>query len=305
MLDSAAQKAFAREGSAFFLISDMSKKHIAFLLLALITLFLTACAPPTGLDTPDQPAGKGELVLATTTSTYDSGLLDAILPDFERKTGYKVSVLAVGTGQALALGAAGDADVLLVHAREREDQFVAEGNAPFRRDVMYNDFVIIGPADDPAGIRGMDSVVAAFARIAAAQARFISRGDDSGTHIKEQKIWKRAGIEPAGDWYQSAGQGMGAVLNIANEQQAYTMSDRGTYLARLAEGLDLEIMIEEDPPLFNPYGVLPVNPELAEGVNVEGALAFVDWITGEDAQKLIGEYGIETYGKPLFFPNAR
>jgi tungstate transport system substrate-binding protein len=304
MLDPALRKAFARKRRAFFLTSGMSRKHIAFLLLALITLFVAACESPTGLNALDQPADKGELVLATTTSTYDSGLLDAILPDFESKTGYKVSVLAVGTGQALALGAAGDADVLLVHAREREDQFVADGNAPFRRDVMYNDFVIIGPANDPAGIRGMETAAAAFAQIAASEAPFVSRGDDSGTHIKEQKFWKLAGVEPAGDWYQSAGQGMGAVLTIANEQQAYTMSDRSTYLSRLAEGLDLEIMVEGDPSLFNPYGVLPINPELAEGIDAEGALAFVDWITSEEAQKLIGEYGVETYGKPLFFPNA-
>jgi len=305
MLDRFSRKPRVQERNPFFLITDMSKKHIAFLLLALVALFVTACEPPTKLDTAGQPAAAEELILATTTSTYDSGLLDAILPDFENKTGFKVSVLAVGTGQALALGAAGDADILLVHAREREDQFVADGDAPFRRDVMYNDFVIIGPANDPAGIKGIDAVTDAFVQLAASESSFISRGDDSGTHIKEQKIWEMAGIEPGGDWYQSAGQGMGAVLNIANEQQAYTMSDRSTYLARLAEGLDLEIMVEEDPPLFNPYGVLPVNPELAEGINDEGALAFVDWIISEDAQKLIGEYGIEKYGKPLFFPNAQ
>jgi len=305
MLRKSPLKLRFQKSTPLFLEIDMSKKHIVFALLILIALLVTACAPPTGLNTAAPPADKGELVLATTTSTYDSGLLDAILPDFENKTGIEVRVLAVGTGQALALGAAGDADVLLVHAREREDQFVAEGNAPYRRDVMYNDFVIIGPADDPAGIKGTGTAADAFAQIAAAQAPFVSRGDDSGTHIKEQKIWKMAGIEPAGDWYQSAGQGMGAVLNIANEQQAYTMSDRSTYLARLAEGLDLEIMVEEDPPLFNPYGVLPVNPELAEGINADGALAFVDWITSEDTQTLIAEFGIETYGKPLFFPNAQ
>ena len=304
MLNKSPRKLRFQKSAPLFLEIDMSKKHIAFALLVLVALFITACAPPTGLDPAALPADKGELVLATTTSTYDSGLLDAILPDFENKTGYKVSVLAVGTGQALALGAAGDADVLLVHAREREDQFVADGNAPYRRDVMYNDFVIIGPTDDPAGIKGMETAAGAFAQIAASQAPFVSRGDDSGTHIKEQKIWKMAGIEPGGDWYQSAGQGMGAVLNIANEQQAYTMSDRSTYLARLAQGLELDIMVEEDPPLFNPYGVLPINPESAEGINADGALAFVDWITSEDTQALIAEFGIETYGKPLFFPNA-
>ncbi len=305
MLNKSPRKPRFQKLSSFFLEIDMSKKHIAFALLVLVILFVTACAPPTGLDASAAPADEGELVLATTTSTYDSGLLDAILPDFENKTGYKVSVLAVGTGQALALGAAGDADVLLVHAREREDQFVADGNAPYRRDVMYNDFVIIGPADDPAGIKGMKTAADAFAQLAKPQSLFVSRGDDSGTHIKEQKIWQMAGIEPGGDWYQSAGQGMGAVLNIANEQQAYTMSDRSTYLARLAEGLELVIMVEEDPSLFNPYGVLPINPELATGINADGALAFVDWITSEGAQTLIAEFGIETYGKPLFFPNAQ
>ena len=304
MLGGTSLESRHQKASSFFLSCDMSRKHTVFLLLIVMSLLITACQPPTNLETAGQPPVGAELILATTTSTYDSGLLDAILPVFEDKTGYKVSVLAVGTGQALALGAAGDADVLLVHARGREDQFVEEGNAPFRRDVMYNDFVIVGPADDPAGVMGMTSASAAFAQIAASQAPFVSRGDDSGTHIKEQSIWEMAGIEPGGDWYESAGQGMGAVINIANEQQAYTMSDRSTYLARLAEGLELDIIVEGDPPLFNPYGVLPINPELAEGINAEGALAFVDWITSEDAQALIGEYGIEKYGKPLFFPNA-
>lgn len=304
MLEESSRKLRFEERNSFFLVSGMLKKHTAFLLLALMVLFVTACQPPTNLDRAGQPAEQEELILATTTSTYDSGLLDAILPDFEDRTDYKVSVLAVGTGQALALGAAGDADVLLVHARGREDQFIEDGNAPFRRDVMYNDFVIIGPADDPAGIKGMTSAADAFAQIAASQSPFVSRGDDSGTHIKELSIWEMVGIEPEGAWYESAGQGMGAVITIANEQQAYTMSDRSTYLARLAEGLELDIIVEGDPPLLNPYGVLPINPELAEGINAEGALAFVDWITGKDAQALIGEYGIETYGKSLFFPNA-
>ncbi len=299
------RRSYSQKPNSFFLGFAMLKRHIVCTLLVLIIIILAACEPPTNLDTSGQSVVPAqELILATTTSTYDSGLLDAILPDFEDKYDYKVSVLAVGTGQALALGAAGDADVLLVHARSREDQFVEEGNAPFRKDVMYNDFVIIGPAADPAGVKGMTSAAEAFAQIAESEAPFISRGDDSGTHIKEQSIWEMKGIEPKGEWYESAGQGMGAVINIANEQQAYTMSDRSTYLARLAEGLELDIIVEGDPPLFNPYGVMPVNPELADGINAEGALAFVDWITSEEAQALIGEYGIEKYGKPLFFPNA-
>lgn len=293
--------------SSLFLAAAVFSKHSVWFLLSI--LWLTACAPPaTPISLPDTtpaPGVRNELLLATTTSTYDTGLLDAILPDFEGKTGIRVRVLAVGTGQALALGRAGDADVLLVHARALEDQFVADGYAPARFDVMYNDFVIVGPADDPAGLLGLPTAAQAFARLAETQARFISRGDDSGTHFKEKEIWALAGVTPQGDWYQSAGQGMGSVLTMAGEQQAYTLSDRGTYLARQAAGLDLTIMIEEDPPLRNPYGVLPVTPDKEHKINYGGAIAFVNWLTSSETQMLIAQFGVETYGQPLFFPNAR
>lgn len=290
---------------ALFLHSDMLYRHIVFLLLSFLAFsLLSGCVPVPSVSTPEASQDQ-ELVLATTTSTYDSGLLDAILPDFEAKTGISVQVVAVGTGQALALGRAGDADVLLVHARHLEDEFVAEGYAPARYDVMYNDFVIVGAAADPAQIKGMSDAALAFAQIAAAQAPFISRGDNSGTHVKELALWQDAGITPAGDWYQSVGQGMGAVLNMANEQQAYTLSDRGTYLARTLEGLALDILVQGDPRLRNPYGVLPVSPREDVDINVAAAQAFVDWITSPDVQAMIGEFGKDKFGQPLFYPDAQ
>ena len=242
------------------------------------------------------------LTLATTTSTYDSGLLDDILPDFEATYGVTVDVLAVGTGQALALGESGDADVVLVHARSLEDAFVESGHGLIRYDVMYNDFVIIGPEDDPAGIGGMENATAALARIAESGATFVSRGDNSGTHTKELAIWEAAGMTPAGDWYNAAGQGMGAVLNIADELQAYTLSDRATYLARRADGLSLEVLVEGDPILFNPYGVIPVNPEMHPGVNAALAGAFAHWLTAPATQELIASF--EANGTQLFTPDS-
>ena len=248
--------------------------------------------------------GGARLILATTTSTYDSGLLDFILPDFEEQYGVTVDVVAVGTGQALELGESGDADVLLVHARDREDAFMAAGHGSRREDVMYNDFIIIGPPEDPAGIRGQAEAAVAMQKISAIQAPFVSRGDDSGTHIKERGIWAEAGLEPAGDWYISAGQGMGGVLTMANELLAYTLSDRATYLSRTQEGLDLEIMVEGDPILFNPYGVIAINPEKGEHIQAELANQFIDWLISVPTQKLIGEFGVEKFGSPLFTPDS-
>ena len=286
----------------FFLIY-MPIRHTAWLAWTwLFALFLTGCNPP-AIPPTKQVAPANTLVLATTTSTYDSGLLDAILPDFERKTGIQVEVVAVGTGQALKLGQAKDADVLLVHAKSREEQFVAAGYAPFRKDVMYNDFVIVGPPDDPAGIRGMTDAAAAFKRIAQAQAPFVSRGDESGTHFKELAIWEKAEIQPHGDWYLSAGQGMGAVLSMAHELQAYTLTDRATYLSR-RDKLNLDILVEGDPILFNQYGVLPIAQDQAHQDKFAAAMAFVDWITSPETQALIAEFGKDTYGQQLFFPNA-
>jgi len=275
------------------------------------------------IETPDvavsapEPTGQevGRLVLATTTSTDNSGLLNAILPDFESRYGAEVEVVAVGTGQAIQLGENGDADVILVHARAREDAFVEAGFGVNRQDVMYNDFVIVGPAADPAGVRGMTDVSAALTQIAESQSPFISRGDDSGTHIKEQGLWEAssaplqsgkeaAATRPEGEWYQLVGQGMGATLTVANEQQAYTLSDRATFLARNLEGIDLEILVEGDSRLFNPYGVIAVNPELHPTVNAEGATAFIDWLASVETQQLISQFGIDEFGQPLFVSDS-
>ncbi|MCO6451453.1 MAG: substrate-binding domain-containing protein [Caldilineales bacterium] len=285
-------------------------KRLLIVTALLLIALLASCAPPV-LPTVTPPAAPAtafagqELLLATTTSTEDSGLLDFILPDFEAETGATVNVVAVGTGQALQLGEDGNADVLLVHARAREDEFMAAGHGIRREDVMYNDFVIVGPESDPAGIKGMNSATEALTAIAAAEAPFVSRGDDSGTHTKEKSIWQAAGIEPAGDWYISAGQGMGAVLNMAAEEQAYTLSDRATYLARTLEGLDLVILVEGDPILFNPYGVMAVNPDKGEHIKADLANAFIDWIISVPAQEKIGEFGVAEFGSPLFTPDSQ
>jgi len=245
-------------------------------------------------------AGAGDIILASTTSTQDSGLFDELIPAFEAAyPAYTVKVVAVGTGEALELGRNKDADVLLVHAPASEEEFVAEGYGTERREVMYNDFIIVGPADDPAGISGMEDAAAALAQIAEAQADFISRGDDSGTHKKELSLWEAAGIQPSGDWYQEVGQGMGEALRIASESQAYTMADRATYL-NLMDTLQLDILVEGDDALFNQYGVIPVT----DATNPEGAQAFADWITSTEGQDLIAQYGVERFGQPLFTPNA-
>lgn len=254
------------------------------------------------------------LRLATTTSTADSGLLDAILPAFEKANNARVDVVAVGTGQAIELGEAGDADVILVHARAREDAFVAEGHGTQRYDVMYNDFVIVGPTDDPAGVAGMSSAAEALAAIAAAGAPFASRGDDSGTHTKEMSLWEAAGItpDPAGGWYNSLGQGMGATLTFADEAGAYAMTDRGTFLSMRDNLPNLVVVVggdsiadNADPKLLNPYGVIPVNPAKSEAINAELAQKFADWLISPETQKMIGEFGVDKFGQPLFYPNAQ
>ncbi len=269
--------------------------------LVLLTSLLAGCGPFRATPTPPEAP---RLILATTTSTADSGLLDFILPDFERQYHVQVDVIAVGTGQALKLGEDGNADVLLVHARAREDAFMAAGHGARREDVMYNDFVIVGPADDPAGIGGMRDAAAAFARLAAAQAPFVSRGDDSGTHTKERHIWEQAGITPTGDWYISAGQGMGAVLTMADELGAYTLSDRATYQSMRQEGLGLVVLTEGDPLLFNPYGVIAVNPDKGPHIQAELANAFIDWLISPPTQAMIGEFGREAFGVSLFVPDS-
>ncbi|MEW5988849.1 MAG: substrate-binding domain-containing protein [Chloroflexota bacterium] len=252
------------------------------------------------------------LRLATTTSTEDSGLLEAILPDFEERFNARVDVVAVGTGQAIALGEAGDADVILVHARAREDEFVANGHGLYRADVMYNDFILVGSAADPAAIQGRQLASEAMAEIAAAGAAFASRGDDSGTHTKEKQLWEAAGLTPDASvpWYKSLGQGMGDTLLFANETGAYTLTDRGTFLSMQASLPNLQILVggsqiseNSDPALLNPYGVIPVNPNKGD-IQAELAEQFVRWLTAVETQQKIGEFGVAQYGQPLFYPDS-
>lgn len=255
-------------------------------------------------------AGEEVLRLATTTSTQDSGLLQEILPDFARQYSIRVAVIAVGTGQAMAIGRAGDADVLLVHARGREEDFVAAGHGLSRADVMYNDFILVGPRADPAAIRGWKNASAALAAIADIKAPFASRGDGSGTHVMEQELWEKAGLNPGASlgWYNSLGQGMGAALTFANERGAYALTDRATFLARRDNLPNLAIMVggntiaaNRDPALRNPYGVIPVNP--AKGrINAVSAGKFINWLLSEPVRKMIGEFGRERFGQPLFYP---
>lgn len=265
--------------------------------LAALFLLVAGC----GSEPKPDSDGRSEIVLATTTSTEDSGLLDALVPAFERANpGHRVRFVAVGTGQALALGRRRDADAVLVHAPDAEEEFVREGHGFDRRPVMRNEFVIVGVAADPAGLRGATTAAGAFARIARAQAEFVSRGDDSGTHKRERAIWRAAEISPEGEWYLDAGQGMGEVLTIADERGAYTLTDRGTYLA-MRDVLRLVVLFEGDPVLDNPYHVIAVTGAR----NPEGARRFIDWITGPQAQALIGSFGVERFGRPLFHPTAR
>jgi tungstate transport system substrate-binding protein len=238
------------------------------------------------------------LRLATTTSTENSGLLAELLPPFEQANGCQVDVIAVGTGKAIKLAENGDVDVVMVHARSKEETFVAEGFGVDRRDVMYNDFVILGPANDPAGIKGGADVAAAMSKIAAAKATFVSRGDDSGTHSREKQLWKAAGIVPDGDWYLEAGRGMGEVIVMAGERQGYTLSDRGTYLAFI-DKTELQVVGEGDKRLFNPYGVIMVNPQKHPHVKVELAQKFLDYLTSEQAKALITGY--RRGGEQLFY----
>lgn len=279
-------------------------------------LLLTACAPATPATTgtvAPTPGPVQVLRLATTTSTADTGLLDAILPAFEAAYQVQVEVVAVGTGQALALGVNGDADVLLVHARAREDAFVADGHGVNRLEVMYNDFILVGPAEDPAAIDGLATAKEALAAIATAGATFVSRGDDSGTHTKEQSLWASAGLTPtAGSgWYQSIGQGMGETLTFANESLGYTLTDRGTWLAQQGHLPNLAVLVggaslavNGDQALLNPYGVIPVNPEKHPSVAFDRATAFAHWITSVETQQAILAFGQAQYGQSLFYPSS-
>jgi tungstate transport system substrate-binding protein len=270
-----------------------------------LSVLLAACAA--------QPTQPQVLRLATTTSTADSGLLDAILPDFEAECGCRVDVVAVGTGQALEIGAKGDADVVLVHSRKAEDTFVADGHARERFDVMYNDFVVVGPADDPARISGMAAARDAFQAMMNSDSLFASRGDKSGTNAKELSIWASLGVTPTAEmkWYNALGQGMGETLTFANEQKAYTLADRGTYLSMSDRLPNLTIQVggnnlaeNKDPALLNPYGVMAVNPDTHPGVQFELATQFIEWLRSDDIQVQIGAYGADEFGQPLFYPSA-
>ena len=274
----------------------------------------TIAPTETAAVVPSPTGPRGTLILATTTSTADSGLLAAILPYFEARDNLDVKVIAVGTGQALAIGAKGDADVVLVHARSQEDKFVADGYGVDRRDVMYNDFVIVGPASDPAGIKDLPKAKDAFAKIAAAGAPFASRGDGSGTHSKEKSLWASAAITPTSgsNGYVALGQGMGETLNYANETGSYTLTDRGTWLARQGGLTNLVLLVggtsvktNPDPSLYNPYGVIAVNPARFPKVNYKEATLFIEWITSLSIQRRIYEFGRDLYGQSLFYPVAQ
>jgi len=285
--------------------------NIVFVGLLILSFILVACttATPVATQAPTQaptqvvaPANPS-LILATTTSTQDSGLLDVLVPDFEQKTGYTVKTVAVGSGEAMKMGQECNADVLLVHSPSAETDFMNNNYGSDRRLVMHNDFIIVGPAADPAGIKGSATAVEAFTKIADTQSPFVSRADKSGTNTKELAIWKAANITPSGDWYVESGQGMGATLKIASEQADYTLTDRATYLAN-KDNLQLDLLVEGDKSLLNIYHVIAVNPANCSTVNNVGALAFADYMVSPETQALIGSFGTEKYGQPLFTPDA-
>lgn len=257
-----------------------------------------------GLQGTRASAGEKEIILATTTSTQDTGLLDELLPVFRKKSGYFVKTIAVGSGQAMAMGERGEADVLLVHSPEAERRFMSAGFGSARRIVMHNDFVLIGPRDDPAKIRGLKSSVKAFKKIATAKSLFISRADKSGTHVKEQTIWRDAGIDPESQrWYQQTGLGMGQTLAVADEKGGYTLTDRATYLS-FKKKISLEMLVEKEAQLKNIYHVIEVNKSKWPRANAEGARAFADFMVSREAQSIIRDFGVKSFGQPLYFPDA-
>jgi tungstate transport system substrate-binding protein len=265
----------------------------------IVVLFLPGIAPVQAAD-----VAQKNLILATTTSTQDTGLLDVLVPLFEKQTGYFVKTIAVGSGQAMTMGQKGEADVLLVHSPDAEIKFMAEGYGINRKLIMHNDFIIVGPTEDPAGIKGMKSAAEAYKKIAAAAAVYMSRGDNSGTHSKEKAILKAAGIKAEGQkWYQQTGLGMGQTLSVSAEKKAYTLADRGTYLA-LKKNLGLPIFVEGDAILLNIYHVIEVTPAKWPKVNAAGAKAFSDFMVSNEIQNVIKTFGVDKYGSPLFFPDA-
>jgi tungstate transport system substrate-binding protein len=264
-------------------------------------MFSMTLAAATGSYSPAAVA-QNVIKLSTTTSTENSGLLKFLLPAFEAKTKYKVQVIAVGTGKSLELAKNGDVDVTLVHARPSEDKFVADGYGVNRRDVMYNDFILVGPQMDPAHISGGRDVIQALRKIAASHSKFISRGDNSGTDLMEKTYWKEAGMQPSASAYISAGMGMGEVLSMAAEMQAYTLTDRATYIAYRAK-TGLLVAVEGDPKMFNPYGIIAVNPARYKDINYKGAMQLIDWITSAEGQSRIAQFRVD--GQQLFFPSAK
>ena len=279
------------------------KKWLSTLMAVAALALVAGCSSPSATTTPPKQTNP-EIIMSSTTSTGDSGLMDVLIPMFEQKTGYHIKPIYVGTGAALANGERGDADVLLVHAPTSEVAFMQAGHGIERKLVMHNDFVIVGPASDPAAIKGTAKASDALKKIAGAQGIFISRGDDSGTNKMEISLWKTASVDPAGQgWYQSSGQGMGATLNIASEKAAYTLTDRATYLANKSN-LSLDILVEGDPVLLNIYHVIVVNPNKSDQINVDGAKAFADFMVSPEAQEAIRTFGVDKFGQPLFFPDA-
>jgi tungstate transport system substrate-binding protein len=274
-------------GYKFFLILFIS------VIIGFVCISLLSCSKKNNF---------GKVLLATTTSTYDSGLLDELISGFEKESEYEIIPIAVGTGEAIKMGEKGVVDIILVHSRQAEDKFIEEGFGINRKDVMYNDFIIVGPGDDPAGLQGL-SIIEAFKVISEREILFVSRGDDSGTYKKEILLWEESGIKPGGDWYIESGQGMGLTLGIADEKQAHTLTDRGTYLSFI-DYLSIEILIEGDESLFNPYGIIQINPQKHQDLNInhQGALAFIEYVTGLQGQAIIEKFGMEKYGQHLFFP---
>jgi tungstate transport system substrate-binding protein len=276
-------------------------RSVAVVMAGLLAAGCGAALAPAGTSTTPQPASR-TILLATTTSTQDSGLLDVLVPDFQKKTGYQVKTSAVGTGAALAIGARGDADVVLVHAPSLEVDFMKAGSGDRRLLVMHNDFIVVGPPSDPAKIKGR-MVLDALGALAATQATFISRGDNSGTDVLEKALWKQAGVTPAKPWYVEASTGMGQTLQIASEKMAYTITDRSTYLSQKSH-LQLDILNGGDPPLLNYYHVITVSPARFPKVNSAGANAFAEYLVHPDTQRLIASFGVDKYGQQLFFPDA-
>jgi tungstate transport system substrate-binding protein len=280
------------------------KRYLSIVLVMLLAFTLVQVSVP-GYEAPNASAATSKtLILATTTSTKDTGLLDELLPAFKKKYGITVKPIAVGTGEALKMGERGDADVLLVHAPASEETFMKAKHGTVRKAVMFNYFVIIGPKNDPANIRKAPSAIEAFKRIAAKKAMFVSRGDDSGTNKKELELWKKAGVKAQGDWYLKTGQGMASTIRVANEKQAYTLADEGTFLVQ-KKNIDIKLLYQYHKDLYNKYSVIAVNPKKSSKINKAGALKFVEFITSKQGQKLIGNFGVKKYGKPLFVPSAK